>query len=219
MISRIGWLTAIFWLLLTSCSNDAGKPEEETTETPEQSTVVNELEGVFPQFFNFLSQQDASFSTSRFDSSVNAPLDSMQAYPIDKKRLQPFSDYLIYNADSSLAIDLYSYNYVPVQRNGKTTLEQGGPDTEVGLIDTKDNSRRRIFFSGPGASVQQAKWVNDHTFFMAGVEEAGQDAVKPVLWKIDLANKTMNVYNYRDTLQANVSNYVPEAPVKTTRAF
>jgi hypothetical protein len=219
MINRIGWLAAFFLLLLGSCSNDAGKAEVETKETPEQSIETNELENAFPQFFNYLAQQDTSFSVSRFDSSISTPLDSTKAFPLDKKQFQPFSAYLIYNNDSSLAIDLYSYNYVLVQRNGKTVLEQGGPDTEVGLIDLKDNTRRRIFFSGPGTSVQQAKWENDHTVFLAGVEEAGQDAVKPVLLKINLAERTMEVYEYRDTLQANVSNYFPETQVKTTRAF
>jgi hypothetical protein len=219
MINRIGWMGAFGIFLLCSCSNDAGKSEVETQTSIEQPEETNELQNAFPKFFNYLSQQDSSFSVSKFDSSSGTPLDSTQAFPLNKKKLQPFSDYLIYNTDSSLAIDLYSYNYVPVQRNGTTVLEQGEPDTEVALIDTKTNTRRRIFFTGPGTSVQQAKWENDHTIFLAGVEETATDAVKPLLWKINLADKTMEIYNYRDTLQANVGNFVPEAQVKTTRAF
>ena len=207
-------------MLLGSCSNEANKPDNETKEPAEQATEIrkeaSELQHAFPQFFSFLAQQDPSFSTSRFQQSVSTPIDSVQAFPLDKKQLQPFSGYLIYNSDSTLAIDLYSYNYLPVKRKGKTELEQGGPDTEVGLINVKNNTRQRIFFSGPGTSVQQAKWENGNTVFLAGVEEAGPDSIKPVLWKINLDEKTMDVYQYSDTLHANVSNY---APVKTNPSF
>jgi hypothetical protein len=196
--------------LLCSCSNEADKPEVETTEPTGQVEETNELQQAFPEFFTYLDHLDTSFSVSRFVQSESVPLDTMHAFPLDKKQLQPFSAYFIYNADSSLAIDLYSYNHVPVQRNGKTTMEQGGPDTEVGLIDLKENSRRRIFFSGPGTTVQQAKWENGNTIFLAGVEEAGTDALKPVLWKINLPQKTMEIYNYEDTLHATISNYAPE---------
>jgi hypothetical protein len=220
MINRIGGLAAFILMLLSSCSNEAGKPDSETKGTAEQAKETkketSELQHAFPQFFSYLAQQDPSFSVSKFQQSESIPLDSVQAFPLDKKQLKPFSGYLIYNNDRSLAIDLYSYNYVAVQRNGKTVLEQGGPDTEVGLINVKDNTRQRIFFSGPGTSVQQAKWENGNTVFLAGVEETGPDAVKPVLWKINLAEKTMAVYHYGDTLHANVNNY---APAKTTLSF
>jgi hypothetical protein len=220
---RIGWLASFGLLMLCSCSNDAGKPEEEPKASIElsieQPKELNELQNAFPQFFNYLAQQDTSFSVSKFENSPGTPLDSIQAFPLDKKRLQAFADYLIYNSDSSLAIDLYSYNYVPVQHDGKTVLEQGEPDTEVALIDTKANTRRRVFFTGPGTSVHQAKWEQEKSIFMAGVEEIGPDSVKPVLWKINLQDKTMEIYNYRDTLHAKVSNFVPESQVRTTRAF
>jgi hypothetical protein len=210
MIKRIEWTFIISLFLFSACSNEASKPEEAQTIEPTEQTESSELQNSFPQFFSYLSNQDTSFSIEKFEQNEGMPMDSIKSFPVDKKQLQPFSDYLIYNNDSSLAIDLYSYNFVPVQRNGETVLQQGGPDTEVGLIDTKAGTRRRIFFSGPGVSIQQAKWQDGTTVFLAGVEEVGQDAVKPVLWKFNLPQKTVQLYNYRDTLQANMGNFLPE---------
>jgi hypothetical protein len=213
MISRIEWTFVVASFFFYACSNEAARPEEETVEPTEQIAAEaenSELQSSFPQFFTYLSTQDTSFSIQNFEQNESMAMDSTKAFPVDEKQLQPFSDYLIYNTDSSLAIDLYSYNYIPVRRNGRTVLEQGGPDTEIAVIDTKDSTRRRIFFSGPGVSIQQAKWQDKNTVFLAGVEEVSENALKPILWKINIPHKTVQIINYMDTLQGNMRDFLPE---------
>lgn len=213
MTSKLKWLI-VSALFFASCSNEAAKPEEANPEVMEEKEEANQVATMAPDFFNYLSTQDTTFSTEKFEDAGSSPMDSTRPFPVDRKQLQPFTPYFIYNGDSSLAIDRFSYNYVPVRRKGKIMLEEGGPDTEIAVIDLGKNTRQRIFFSGPGRSVQETKWQDNQTIVLAGVEEVGAEAVKPVLWKINLADRNVQVFYYTDTLHANMIDYkrskVPE---------
>jgi hypothetical protein len=115
----------------------------------------------------------------------------------------------VFNDDSTKAIDFVSYNYVLVNKNGQTKLEQGGPDAEVALLDFKNNSRKRILFLGSSATILNSDWDGNEVL-IAGAEDLGEEKVKPTFWIYDTATGTMEIYNYNAPLKADIKNYTEQ---------
>src|SRR6476620_2915680 len=104
--------------LLLSCGNNASTVSEETVDTVETSVSINvRLQEHFPNLFAFYQQQDASFPKAGFEGGELERKDSLISTPIYKSQLLPFRSYLVFNDDSTKAIDFVSYNYVLVNKN------------------------------------------------------------------------------------------------------
>jgi hypothetical protein len=199
---------AIF--LLLSCGNNASTVPEETEDTVENSVGINvRLQEHFPKLFAFYQQQDASFPKAGFEGGELERKDSLISTPIDTAQLRPFRSYLVFNDDSTKAIDFVSYNYVLVNKKGQTKLEQGGPDAEVALLDFKNNSRKRILFLGSSATILNSDWDGNEVL-IAGAEDLGEEKVKPTFWIYDTATGTMEIYNYNAPLKADIKNYTEQ---------
>lgn len=207
---------AIGVLFLAACVDDS-EESEETVKLPEDvteaSTETNFVQTSFPGLFSYLAKQDSTFSTDSFQLTGEQKLDTVPPMPIDERQLQPFQKLLIYNADSSKAIDLYSYNYVITSRNGTTKMEEAGPDTEVALVDLKAKTRKRIFFAGPSYNVWDAKWLNANEIALAGAESEDNGAVKPMLWQVNLADASAEVYTYSGGIKADAKQFVQQKPL------
>ena len=198
-------------LFFASCNNNADTKanNDDTTavETEETTFSVNEE---FPRLFIYLQSQDSSFSADKFEGGEMDTKDSLSRMKIDTAQLRPFRPYLIYNRDSSKAIDLVSYNYVLSNKKGKTVIQQGGPDTEVALLDLKNNTRKRILFLGSAGTVLQAKWDDDNTIAIVGAEEVEGGKIKPSIWKYDWITGKMELYQYPDAIHANIKDYTEQ---------
>ena len=212
-----GFVSLLFALtIITACSNNDEKSSEPIPEEVPQNkdTVLVEnrdaVENAFPELFTYYGRQDSSFSPALFSLNEIVTIDTAQSYGIEPK-LKAFYPYLIYNTDSSLAIDLYSYSYVPTKREGKTVIQPGGADSEVAMVDLKNESRKRILFNGPSIIVLDAKWLNEQEIIVAGAEDIGHNNLKPVLWKVNLVANSMQLYTYPDTINARVVDYLKQA--------
>lgn len=211
---KAGFLIFAMFILL-SCS-DAGTEEQKKDdadvseiETVETAEAPN-LQTAFPQVFRYLSSQDTSFDAANFTPAEEAVMDSGAISAVNEEELKPYLPYLVYNKDRSLAVDLYSYNVILDNRNGKTVAEAAGPDTEAALIDFKNKTRKRLLFGGPSMAVLDAQWLGDGTILIAGAEIINDEQLKPILWKIEpSANKTETFY-YTDTLTAQLRDYKDE---------
>lgn len=195
--------------LYFSCSNNADTTAEpfDTTllELPsEEVAATPEFQTSFASVYAYLKTQDSSFASSNFELSGNSKLDTSIKNPIKVEQLQAFYPCFIFNADSSMAIDLYSYNYT-ITPAGR--LDESGPDTEVGLIDFKNNTRRRIFFSGPAATIVDAAWQKDGKILLAGAEMVELEKMKPFQLSMDIYANQVETFNYRDTLSGNFINF------------
>ncbi|HYK57046.1 MAG TPA: hypothetical protein VEV15_11300, partial [Flavisolibacter sp.] len=199
-------------LFFASCNNSAdtktNNADTAAVETEETSSVsVNEE---FPRLFTYLQSQDSSFSPDKFEGGEMDLKDSLPKAKIDTAQLRPFRPYLIYNRDSSMAIDLVSYNYVISHKKGKTVIQQGGPDTEVALLDLKNNTRKRILFLGSAGTVLQAKWNDDNSIAIVGAEEVEGGKIKPSIWNYDWTTGKMELYQYPDAIHANIKDYTEQ---------
>ena len=90
-------------------------------------------------------------------------------------------------------LDLGSYGAMTSKDNaGKTHIVQGEPDAEIAVLDRLTRKRRRVFFFGPGTSIEKGFWMNESTIILAGKTE-DQNVVKPMIWTVKL-DSTSNFY-------------------------
>ena len=207
------FLSLFVFLLSCNNSNDNNAADNEvddieTEEVEEPSSAF--LETSFTKLFAFYEKDDSTFDTKNFEEAQVTPIDSVTAYPVNPQQLEEFYPYFIYNSDSTYAIDLYSYNYVLSKRNDKLKADQSGPDTEVALIDVKKGTRKRIFFSGPAISLLDAKWLDNNTILLAGVETGEGNTSKPIILKADLNQNNIQWFVHNKSIETDFSNYVEE---------
>lgn len=105
-----------------------------------------------------------------------------------------YKQVLVFSPDSSKVLDMGSYGAMPSKNSkGQATVVQGEPDSEIAVLDRLTRQRRRIFFFGPGTSVEQGFWMNDTTIVLAGRTEEQANVFKPVIWTVRL-EKEGNLY-------------------------
>jgi len=199
-----------FILLFVACNNDAspdngaGKDSSEIEE-PYVDPSTQQIISAFPEAYQFFSSKDSSFNASRFEQASTAVSDFPSLKLSDQE--EKFYPYFIFNSDSTYAIDLYSYNFLLEKRNGKTVAQPAGPDTEAGLVDLKNQTRKRIYFGGSSSAILDARWINDKEFFLLTGEVIGNTKFHPEILKYDLAGDELNNFVYTDTLQVKIADY------------
>lgn len=206
-------LTFLFFTAtLIACSNDTenneAKEDSDVVTEPGIETTGNTALVPFTELISFLEKSDSSFSTANFQEfSAAAAIDTLAAAPVEKEHLAQYAAYFIYNEDSSLAIDPYSYNHVIVKKDEGTKLTNGSPDTEVAIVDFREGKRQRILYFGPSYMLIDAKWREDKTVLFAISELIESDKISPEIWEVDLNTFTKKVSRYPDTLTINVNTY------------
>ena len=198
-------------VLIMSCNNnnDTATTENttDTTEVVDETAIAQQqLATAFPEEYQFFKNQDSSFTAQKFVETETDTVHTEPALAVSET-LKKYYPYFIYNPDSTYAIDLYSYNIVLVTRNGKTIGKAGGPDTEVGLVDIKNNTRRRIYFGGSSSAVLNAKWINDNEFLLMTGELIKDSSFNPTILKYTLPDHTLVRFVYEDTLKIKPSEY------------
>jgi hypothetical protein len=223
MINRI-ILLLMLWIVLAcnqaSKSNDV-RADSLFTTTETGINTPNEFHTLFPELV-LLYQQDPSFTLNNFNSKGSE--DSLMTFPgrpLLPELLSVYGPLFIYNSDSSLAIDLYSYNYIPVNKENGTKWERGEADTEVALIDLVQKKQNRIFFAGPSYTILDARWIDKNIIALAIAAITDDQKIQPGLIKINLQTQTRQMVEYNDTLQVDISRYTDNKinKVKTTPAF
>jgi hypothetical protein len=192
-----------------SCNNNANNAEEQRADSTEAEVVNEDIAAIadaFPDIYHFFSVTDSTFSPDKFievsrDTLANEP--ESVVGPV----LKEYFPYFIFNNDSSFAIDLYSYNISFTTRNGKTKVEEMGPDTEVGLVDMENKTRRRIFFGGTSAVVMDAEWLNNRAFLLMTGENITEKEFIPTITRINLTDNSVKRFVYDDTLKVEIANY------------
>lgn len=193
-------------LFLAACGNNASSKNEglDTAAEEPENTETAWTQDALPQLYQRLEAQDASFDPDLFAETEGGTTTPTPARFFPPEELGPFRPYLVYNADSTRAIDLVTYNYIIDKNDGQPVLEPTGPDTEVAVIDLKTNMRTRIFFSGPGTIIRDGKWLDENTVLLGGAENVSSTAIKPILLRINLEENTLQRFTYQDSLQANI---------------
>jgi hypothetical protein len=103
-----------------------------------------------------------------------------------------YSHFLIFNSTEEKYIDFDSYSWVVDE--AYTVLFS--PDQEIILIDRHNKTVDRIAFRGPSQWVEDAYWQDDTIVVLSGNTYKNQ----PIISKIDLENKSVNTFIYKDSL-------------------
>ncbi len=107
-----------------------------------------------------------------------------------------YSDFYIYNADSTKAIDLDSYHLHIAKRDDGTYYSKGRePDMEVGLIDFASKIKRRVLFCGTPCIFEEATFDPEGNIVIAGHVE-NDKGFKPVLWIMSLKEPFLEQHEY-----------------------
>lgn len=191
----------ILLMVLAACNNNTDKEAEVDTATAvvtEDTSVTFTPVDTSSEFIETFSsnlkpwlertRRQATIELNDFEYIDNWVVDSLV---ISEAQLTPdfyktFKPLLIFSPDSSKVLDMGSYGaMVSKNSKGQTTMVQGEPDSEIAVLDRLTRKRRRIFFFGPGSSVESGFWMNDSTIVLAGRTEE-QNTVKPVIWTVKL---------------------------------
>src|SRR5687768_16776889 len=112
-------------LLVLACNNNAGTADNGNALPEESETRTAAAPDLFPEVTAFYRQQDPGFDPAGYELAGEQTGNNFLTRPFDKQETQDFLPLLIYNTDSSRAIDMYSGSYVAVQKNGDTVYESG----------------------------------------------------------------------------------------------
>ncbi|RYY93071.1 MAG: hypothetical protein EOO11_20340, partial [Chitinophagaceae bacterium] len=102
-------------LALTACgANDtatkagpAGADSTEEAAAPVGPEIRRAAEAL-PALYAWMARQDSAFRPEAFEAFSPVDADTLPAQPMPAAELARWKPYLLYNADSSLALDLYS---------------------------------------------------------------------------------------------------------------
>jgi hypothetical protein len=123
------------------------------------------------------------------DSMIVAP------FKLDESFLRNYGSLIRYSPDSSMFIDLDSYN-IDISRNSKGQLvgKEIGPDSEVSLVDLNTKERRRLVFLGPDGSIDEGGWLDKETIVLAGMQDNADAGKTAVIWKYHIPTNTFFMY-------------------------
>lgn len=220
------WSLALALVVVVACNNNNSSTDT-TTATETETEVVTDnttaaagqLAQSFPDLFAYMEAQDSSFALQHFLAPSEGKMETLAPVKMEPAQIKPFEPFLIYNGDSTKAIDLYSYNYIIIRRNGDVKMEEAGPDTEIAVVDVATNMRKRIFFSGPSVTVFDAKWNGTNEVIMAGAEQLPNNSIKPIIWQYNLTDSTLQMYTYDEAVAADMKGFVNNKKAQQQRSL
>ncbi|WP_460570605.1 hypothetical protein [Flaviaesturariibacter terrae] len=173
---------------------------------PEQATQLTAL-------FSVMKGVDASFDPKNFPAFAEDGQLQPDTLRFDPTEFAQWKPWLLFNADSSRAIDLVSYNYSIAQKNSRPVLEGAGPDMEIAVLDNRRGTRRQLLFGGPGTLSLDAAWSDPNTVLLALAEVEGKDSsgnyrYHVVLHKYDLQADRKWTSRYPRLLSGNPADLV-----------
>lgn len=194
----------ILAFLLSNCKNNsedeqAAVATEDSTERLDTFFSANDI----AQLNEFRFSKFSDVDWSKFHMVTSSHDDSLMVTPFqpDSSYYRNFGRMLRYSPDSSMFIDLDSYN-IEFQKNssGKKVVLEQGPDTEVSLVNIPEKERTRLVFFGPGNGVEDAGWFDNQTAVLVGYHEKDTTkSKKAVVWRYHVPTKTFHVYESADT--------------------
>lgn len=201
-------------MLFIACNTGGDKQAGETEDSTENAAAVDSTVTFSPvdtstEFIQTFSSnlqpwldrttRQNTFRLDNFRYADNWVEDSLIITQASNLNAQFYKDYkhlLIFSPDSSRVLDMGTYGTQLTRHdNGQVSTVQGEPDSEIAVLDRATRKRRRIFFFGPGTSIEQGFWMNDSTIVLAGKTEE-QNTLKPMIWMVKLEQDNNFVKRY-----------------------
>lgn len=178
-----------------------------TDEAPDSGFTAEAIDSFKTTGFSIYAKQKApGFDWSKFKMSMTWKEDTLvqRIYKPDKKFYAAYGPYLKWSPDSSVFIDLDSYNIdIKRDKKGRLTGNEIGPDTEVSLVNPKTGQKTRLLFLGPGSSVEDGLWLNKNDLVLMGIQDYGDSLGKTAaVWKFNVPTQTFTLYELHNSAMA-----------------
>jgi hypothetical protein len=205
MKSRIIFLFVCFSVL--SC-NDRSTSENDLDATQDSDHTLK-LGDIFPDLYAYLKSQAPQLK-DEFEGGAITLMDTTQAVPITHQEIKRIQPYLIFNSDSSFAIDLVSNNFIVDTTNKEMLLRAAGANNDVATIDFRYNRRRSFLFPESPETMLDANWESDSTVLVVAASETKDQKVKLVIWRYYVYAWLYNLYGSDQQLDVDIRNYLRE---------
>ena len=127
-----------------------------------------------------------------------------------------FAPFYKYSPDSSIILDLISYN-VTIEKNDKNQLVLVGsePDSEVAIFDLENKAWHRILFVGTTEVIEDGFWINNNCLVIVG-QSYGNDHTKckPSIWFVDLEKDIIQTFQYNKCIDSLKCDYLEKVKFK-----
>jgi hypothetical protein len=100
---------------------------------------------------------------------------------------------LSFSSDKTQFLDIYSY-WLNLERKGNKVVAVPEVDQLVSLCDLKNNKWTRIFFCGLSTRIEEAVWLTNTKFILAGTVFDEPNVFHPKVLIGDIAKQTFLVY-------------------------
>ncbi len=156
-------------------------------------------------FHNYAKKQSTGFDWSRFRMESNwidsSPLTT--SYKPDKNFYDAYGRFVKYSPDSTMFIDLDSYNVdIRKDESGRWRGTEQGPDTEISLVNLKTGTKTRVLFLGPGNSIEDALWLDKENIAIMGIEDYDSLGKVAAVWKYNIPTNSYYLYELKDSVAA-----------------
>lgn len=205
----------LFVAALSACKDSSSEKQVQQGDTRD-SAITEQVDTVLTAetvryfedngFSTLARKKNPKFSWTSFHLVNVWKEDTLFTTPFrpSEEYFKSYGRFIKYSSDSTMFIDLDSYNIRITQlENGTYTGEELGPDTEVSLVDLQDNLKKRLIFMGPGGGIEDGGWLDSQTIVLAGTQPGADGSTTvPVIFKYHIPTRTFFLYELQDTTNA-----------------
>lgn len=155
---------------------------------------------------------DSNFKQSKQDSRIKLIWNN---YNLTKSEQEIFSPFFYFSENRKFFIDLFSYSVLLEKDSlGKLIWRGNEPDQKIQLINAKTQKAALLFSFGTTEYAEGAVWQNNSLFEIFGFREENHSFI-PVIWKFNLKNNTISVFESTNVFANRPANYFVEIKLKT----
>lgn len=212
-ICNIVFLASLLIFISACTENDEKQAMTNIDDASADSIFINPENDAYSSWDNYYRHNNISFSMDSFmraDTIISDLL--IRSAELDKDFYEQFSSLIVYNEDSTLFLDAYSYSMIVEKKDGKLYARGGEVDNEVSVVNPDSKTRTRIFFCGPSCIIQKVFWHNKNIAGIMGLtSEDSDEYYTPVVWFVNVNNGVTIPYYYNNNISlAEVQNYQEE---------
>ena len=112
-----------------------------------------------------------------------------------KSFLSVYQPILSFSPDKTQFIDIYSYRLPLSKRAGRYFYSGADIDVAVFLCQPRKRYWKRIAFGGSVVEFEEAVWISNTEFLLAGVSNTGDDRMAPFIMVGDARSQRFTIFN------------------------
>ena len=162
------------------------------------SQDLSDFQKIFDQKLKTWKASIPGFSVQNFKAHNNFGFDNIpqEDQPVREFTafVKDYKDLLIFSPDKKHFIDLYSSS-VYYDEKKKKYIAAYDIDSQVDLGDMQNHNSSRIYFMGSSAWVEDATWIDNDRFILAGIHSDEQSQRIPYIIIGSIKDKSLQVYD------------------------